>query len=61
MATVTNQQPAPLLQEQVKQRLHERGLLKEIRPLPTNPSHDDWQPIPLDGKPISELIIEERR
>jgi hypothetical protein len=58
---MTNQQPAPSLQEQVKQLLRERGLLKEARSLPANPSRDDWQPIPLDGKPISELIIEERR
>jgi hypothetical protein len=61
MPTVTNQQPAPSPQEQVKQLLLERGLLKEVRRLPANPGRDDWQPIPLDGKPVSELIIEERR
>jgi hypothetical protein len=61
MPTATNQQPALSLQEQVKELLHVRGLLKEIRPLPEKPGRDDRLPIQVDGKPISESIIEARR
>ncbi|HLF28004.1 MAG TPA: hypothetical protein VJG32_16845 [Anaerolineae bacterium] len=42
------------------QRLVEQGLIKDIRPTPT----DEWPPhapVHVNGAPISETIIEERR
>jgi hypothetical protein len=50
------------LQEELKQRLLELGLLPEITPpLPANAIPKNRQLIPVEGKPISEIIIEERR
>jgi hypothetical protein len=50
------------LQEEFKQRLFELGLLPEITPpLPADAIDMNRQPIPIEGKPVSEVIIEERR
>ena len=50
------------LQEELQRRLLEVGLLTEITP-PMSP--DQWpknrQPVPIEGEPISEMIIRERR
>ena len=50
------------LEEKVKQRLLELGLLTEITP-PLAPEDfpKDRRPVPITGKPVSEIIIEERR
>lgn len=46
----------------LKQRLHELGLLTKITPpLPRDAYPKDRQPIPLDGRPGSQIILEERR
>jgi hypothetical protein len=43
------------------QTLLEMGLVEEIRrPSPVSP-HDDHTPIEVKGRPLSEMIIEERR
>lgn len=51
-----------LLQEKLDQRLLELGLLTEITP-PMKPEDypKDRKPIPIEGKLISEIIIEDRR
>jgi hypothetical protein len=50
------------LQEKLKQRLLEIGLLSEIKPpLPPQAIPRDRQPFPVEGNPVSELIIKERR
>jgi hypothetical protein len=50
------------LQDELKQRLHELGFLPEITPpLPADAIPKNRQPIPVEGKPVSEIIIEERR
>ncbi len=41
------------------QRLVELGLIKEVRPLPTDES--PFAPIRVTGAPVSQTIIEERR
>jgi hypothetical protein len=44
-----------------KQQLVEMGLLEKVRrPVPI-PADVDRRPIEVEGKPLSELIIEERR
>lgn len=50
------------LEEEFKRRLLDAGLLKEIKP----PIRDyepfrNRKPVPIQGKPLSETIIEERR
>lgn len=50
--------PEDLLQ----QRLLEAGLITEIRPGITDFSpYQEWEPVEVKGKPLSETIIEERR
>ncbi len=49
-------------EEAFKQHLVQIGLLKEIRRPQPDPPGTDRTPIPiLDGPPVSETIIEERR
>lgn len=47
-------------EERFKQKLLEEGLLTEIKDVTRLPK-DDWVPIKVRGKPLSEIIIEERR
>ncbi len=42
------------------QSLVEAGLMKEIKPRPKGP-FVQHTPVPIQGKPLSETIIEERR
>jgi hypothetical protein len=50
------------LQEKFKQKLLELGLLSEIRPsLSPDKYPKDRSPIPVQGNPVSDLIIQERR
>jgi hypothetical protein len=50
------------LEEKLKQLLLEQGLLTQITPpLPPDKFPKNRQPIPLDGRPGSKLILEERR
>lgn len=55
------QQQKQSLEDQLEQRLFELGIISEIKP-PIDPaSHQDFEPIENKGKPLSEVIIEERR
>ncbi len=49
------------VEEEVRRRLLEAGLLTEIRRPGWTTADDDWSPIEVQGKPVSEIIIEERR
>ena len=50
------------LEEEFKQKLLESGLLTEITPpLPPDKYPKDRVPIPVQGNPVSDLIIRERR
>ncbi|MCB0165722.1 MAG: hypothetical protein KDI79_15935 [Anaerolineae bacterium] len=56
----------PLLNERqaeyrFKQDLVKLGLLEEVRDIDTSSSPDDVAPVSMEGKPLSEMIIEERR
>ncbi|HZZ41428.1 MAG TPA: hypothetical protein VFE58_00695 [Tepidisphaeraceae bacterium] len=57
-----SQQPELTKQEQVRHALVERGLVEQQSPLGKDPKRFQlWQPVPIQGKPLSETIIEERR
>ncbi len=47
-------------EEQFKQKLLELGIIKEIK-RPRNAPQEARTPIKVKGKPISQIIIEERR
>jgi hypothetical protein len=50
------------LEEEFKQKLLELGLLTEITPpLPPDKYPKNRRPIPVEGNPVSDLIIQERR
>ena len=50
------------LEEEFKQKLLEVGLLSEITPpLPADKYPKNRRPIPVEGNPVSDLIIQERR
>lgn len=49
-------------EDEFEQKLYEAGLLNEIKPPITDFTPDqNRRPIPFKGKPLSEIIIEERR
>ena len=52
-------QASNIEEERFKKDLVELDLIKEIKP-PTI-AEDDWIPVRAKGRPLSELIIEERR
>jgi len=62
MTTENEPQKSPSARDQVKQRLLDMGILTEITPpLPPQAIPRNRRPIPIEGKPVSEMIIEERR
>jgi len=62
MATETTSDTREMRQKKFKERLLELGLLTEITPpLAPDAIPRDRQLISIEGRPISELIIEERR
>lgn len=51
-----------LVEEKLERRLHEMGLLKQIRePITDFSPYQNRVPIPVRGKPVSETILEDRR
>lgn len=51
-----------LLEEQLKQRLFEKGYMREIKkPISDFTPYQDRVPITVYGKPLSEVVVEERR
>jgi Arc/MetJ-type ribon-helix-helix transcriptional regulator len=51
----------PFTEEEFKQQLLETGLMTSL-PIPLDPAiRQDFQPIKLEGEPLSETIIRERR
>ena len=50
----------PITEEEFKRQLLEAGLMTSL-PIPLDPgSRRDFQPVKLDGEPLSETIIRER-
>jgi hypothetical protein len=54
---------AELSEEEYQQLLVDAGLLDRVQPRPPRDaaSFDQFQPVKISGKPLSETIIEERR
>jgi hypothetical protein len=54
--------PSPLTDEEYQTRLVAAGLLKRVKPRHRDrEAFDQFQPVEISGKPLSETIIEERR
>ena len=56
----TEQSEASRTQDLLQQRMLERGAISEV-PLRDASQYEDFEPIEVKGKPLSEIIIEERR
>jgi flagellar motility protein MotE (MotC chaperone) len=53
---------ASLLEEEFEQRLLAKGIISEIPPRIIDPLFEqNRKPVEIEGKPVSEIIIEERR
>jgi hypothetical protein len=62
MSRKQNEEDIVTLEEEFKKKLLELGLLTEITPpLPPDKYPKDRKPIPVEGNPVSDLIIRERR
>ncbi|MDB5356199.1 MAG: hypothetical protein JWN24_2652 [Phycisphaerales bacterium] len=54
--------PAGTPEEELERRLLEAGTIRQIpRPLSDTPGRDEFEPVRIEGEPISETIIRERR
>ena len=51
----------PMTEEEFAQHLVDKGLVRPRDAAATARISDDWEPVPIQGKPLSEIIIEERR
>ncbi len=49
------------IDRKIQEEMLAEGLVSEIKPPRTKTSKRDFMPIEIEGKPISETIIEERR
>lgn len=49
-------------EDEIELDLLKEGILDSVPPAtPDQKSFDEWKPVPVPGKPVSETIIEERR
>jgi hypothetical protein len=54
--------PEEVAEQELQRRLVAAGLLSEIKPPPRfMPPREPFMPIPIQGEPLSETIIRERR
>jgi hypothetical protein len=49
------------LKRRVLERLLEKGIISEIAEPMTDDEDDEFEPIEIEGEPLSEMIIRERR
>ena len=62
MASAVNQPPMQATEQDLKRRLIELGLLKEIPSGPLSArARQEHEPIHVDGVPVSEFILQDRR
>jgi len=54
-------QRKPLTPDELNRQLLEAGLLSQIPPRPDPATYQEFAPIIIDGEPLSETIIRERR
>jgi hypothetical protein len=61
--TLTPKPPKPVDDEDnIDRELLADGILDYVpSPITDGTAYDQWQPIPWQGKPVSETILEERR
>ena len=53
---------APMTEDEFVHKLVELGVLSEVKPPITDPApYQNRQPVETTGKPLSEVILEERR
>ena len=57
----TQFQRKPLTPDELNQQLLEAGLLSQIPPRPDPAAYQEFSPIVIQGEPLSETIIRERR
>jgi putative addiction module CopG family antidote len=50
-----------LTPDDVNQQLLEAGLLSQIPPRPEHGTYEEFSPIAVEGEPVSETIVRERR
>lgn len=51
----------PVTEEELERILLAKGMIRRIPSRVPNPRHKDFKPLEVKGKPLSEIIIEERR
>ena|SRR5438105_15615184 len=51
----------PLTEDEVNQQMLEDGLLSHIPPPRDPATYEEFTPVPIEGEPLSETIIRERR
>ena len=51
----------PITEDEFERYLAAKGIIALPEPLPEDYDFDRWEPIKVKGKPLSEMIIEERR
>jgi len=53
---------AQMTEDEFEQQMASKGFLRHVLPPVTNLSpYDDYQPVKVQGQPLSEMIVEERR
>jgi prevent-host-death family protein len=52
---------SPMTEEEFERQMIEKGVLLPRDAIPAISARDDWKPVPIQGKPLSEVILEERR
>lgn len=52
---------APMTEEKFERQMIKKGILLPRDAAPATSARDDWKPVPIQGKPLSEVILEERR
>lgn len=59
---VTGTKDAPISEDEIQRILFERGVISTIpRLCDYEDADDDFEPVEISGKPLSETVIEERR
>lgn len=62
MVSLPSSSQGALTEDEFEQEMLREGILDHVPPPIDNPSEFlDWEPISIEGKPLSESIIEERR
>ena len=58
---MADHQKKPMTEEEFKQQLIEAGMMTSL-PTPADPAQRrDFRPVPIEGEPLSETILRERR